>query len=485
MFSTSDTIVAIATPPGRGGIGVVRLSGPDALSIASGLVGDGRSLEPRRATFALVRLNRDTAYPEAISAERTAAPAAPGFMDRGAGALGVSGTGPIDHVVATYFPAPHSYTGEHVVELSAHGSPVVLRAIVSAAVASGARLAEPGEFTLRAFLNSRIDLLQAEAVADLIDAVTPLQARAAFDQLQGTLTRVIADIDAALFDLIARLEASVDFPDEGYHFIDPGALTVAIDQLCARTSTLLADARRGRIVREGLQVAIVGKPNVGKSSVFNALAGAARVIVTAIPGTTRDLVTETIDLEGLRVTLVDTAGLRHATDVVEAEGVARSRQAYAVADLTLVLVDRSRPLDAEDHDVLSQTSDNNRLIVANKIDLPPAWRECQVGSELVPISATTGVGLDDLRRRMAAAVDVDLVADRPAITNVRQIALVRQANDALVRARAATRASGGPLSEEFVLADLQQARAALEEVTGRRAGDDVLAHIFSRFCVGK
>src|SRR5687767_11392579 len=251
MFSPSDTIVAIATPAGRGGIGVVRISGPGAAEVAGGILQLDAPLQARHATFA-----------------RTQA----------------------DQVVATYFPAPHSYTGEHVVELSAHGSPVVLRHIVEQAMALGARLAEPGEFTLRAFLNSRIDLVQAEAVADLIDAVTPLQARAAFDQLEGTLTEAIAGIDAALFDLIARLEASVDFPDEGYHFIDQGALAGAIADLSARTGRLLADGNRGRVVREGLQIAIVGKPNVGKSSVFNALAGAARAIVTPIPGTTRDLV---------------------------------------------------------------------------------------------------------------------------------------------------------------------------------------------------
>src|SRR6267142_895120 len=305
MFSTTDTIVAIATPPGRGGIGVVRLSGPDALAIARRLITHQGELVPRHATFT-----------------RTHA---------------------IDQVVVTYFPSPHSYTGEDVVELSAHGSPVVLRAIVESAIAHAARLAEPGEFTLRAFLNGRMDLMQAEAVADLIDAVTPLQARAAFDQLQGTLTRVIADIDAALFDLVARLEASVDFPDEGYHFLPPSDVAAAIDGLLDRTRALLAGARRGRLIREGLQVVIVGAPNVGKSSLFNALVGSGRAIVTDIPGTTRDLVTEVIDLDGLRVTLVDTAGLRETHDPIEVEGVARSHQAVAVADLVLSVEDQSRP----------------------------------------------------------------------------------------------------------------------------------------------
>ena len=493
-FSTTDTIVAIATPPGRGGIGVVRLSGSDARAIAGGLIAHTRPLEPRHATFTLVR-NPTYVDPSYVV---SGFPALSGYDGRptviGAEAgsrtvlekepSGQAVTDAIDHVVVTYFPAPHSYTGEDVVELSAHGSPVVLRAIVAACVSGGARLAEPGEFTLRAFLNGRIDLPQAEAVADLIDAVTPLQARAAFDQLQGTLTMAIAEIDAALFDLIARLEASVDFPDEGYHFIDPGALAGAIDDLREQTTRLLAAGARGRLVREGLQIAIVGKPNVGKSSVFNALACASRAIVTDVPGTTRDLVTEAIDLDGLRATLVDTAGLRATTDVVEALGVARSKQAHAVADLTLLVLDRSLPLDSADREAMAETIDKNRLIVANKADLPPAWRDGET-SAAVSVSATTGAGLDELRRQIAAALDIDLLADRPAITNVRHIALVQRAHDALARARTAALADGAALSEEFVLADLQDARSALEEVNGRRTSDDVLAHIFSKFCVGK
>jgi tRNA modification GTPase len=463
-FSTSDTIVAIATPPGRGGIGVVRLSGADARAIACGLIEHTRPLEPRHATFTTIRPKPET----------------PGTVV----AQDFSPAHAIDHAVVTYFPGPHSYTGEDVVEVSAHGSPLVLRAIVAAGVACGARLAEPGEFTLRAFLNGRIDLPQAEAVADLIDAVTPLQARAAFDQMQGTLTTAIARIDEVLFDLIARLEASVDFPDEGYHFIDPKGLARAIDDLLARTTRLLADGGRGRLVREGLQIAIVGKPNVGKSSLFNALAGASRAIVTDIPGTTRDLVTETIDLDGLRATLVDTAGLRPTVDIIEAEGVARSKQAHAVADLTLVVLDRSQPLDADDRGVFAQTEEHQRLIVANKADLAPAWRD-GAPAAAVAVSASTGDGMDELRRRIAAALDVDLLSDRPAITNVRHIALVQQAHDALTRARTAALDDGATLSEEFVLADLQDARSALEEVNGQRTSDDVLAHIFSRFCIGK
>jgi tRNA modification GTPase len=446
MFSTSDTIVAVATPPGRGGLGVVRLSGPDAHLIAQRLATRTSPFPPRRATFAGISVNQS----------------------------------PIDHVVVTFFPRPRSFTGEDTVELSAHGSAVVLRAIVAAAIDAGARLAEPGEFTLRAFLNGRIDLMQAEAVADLIDAVTPLQARVAFDQLQGTLTGVVGAISEALFDLMARLEASVDFPEEGYHFLEPHDLKIALDALLARTSQLMADANRGRLVREGFQVAIVGKPNVGKSSLFNALAGVSRSIVTPIPGTTRDLIVDVVDINGFRVTLVDTAGLRATEDAVEVEGVARAREAMGSSDLVLVVVDGSQPFDQRDHELMSQTADNKRLIVSNKCDIGQSSSE-----EHLQVSARTGDGLDALRKRLADALDVELSLDRPAISNLRHIKLVEQAHAALSRAREAVTMSKHALPEEFVLADLQQAQAALDEVRGRRAPDDLLNHIFSRFCVGK
>ena len=448
-FSTHDTIVAIATPPGRGGIGVVRLSGPSAHTIAQQLITHRGALEPRHATLTKVRLGPDTT--------NDVLPAA------------------IDHAVALYFPAPASYTGDDVVELSAHGSPVVLRAIVHAAIESGARPAEPGEFTLRAYLNGRIDLMQAEAVADLIDAATPLQARAAFDQLEGTLTRAISEIDEAVFDLIAQLEASVDFPDEGYHFVDPAALARAIDGLVAQTKGLLADARRGRLIREGLQVAIIGRPNVGKSSLFNALLGTARAIVTAAPGTTRDLVAEVVDVEGLRVTLVDTAGLREATDLAEIEGVERSRQAVGVADLILHVIDG---------DELPETPDARCLVVRNKSDIAPATAAATKAG-VISVSAQTGDGLTQLRQRLVAVLGVEPKRERPEITNVRHIALVERAHEALARARAAALADTGSMPEEFVLADLQEARAALEEISGKRAPDALLAHIFSRFCIGK
>lgn len=459
MFATADTIVAIATPPGRGGIGVVRLSGADAHAIARQLTTHRTPFESRHATLTQVRLT---------------------VSRRGSGEAEARTDGG-DQVVATFFPGPASYTGDDVVELSAHGSPVILKSIVAAAIESGARLAEPGEFTLRAYLNGRIDLVQAEAVADLIDAVTPLQARAAFDQLQGTLTQTIAGIDAALFDLVARLEASIDFPEEGYHFVDPTLVVESLDAIALQIARLLENGSRGRLLREGLQVAIVGKPNVGKSSLFNALVGASRAIVTDVPGTTRDLVSESMDLEGFRVTFVDTAGIRETTDAVEVEGVARSRGAATVADLTLIVVDQSQALDGSDFGIISQMNDNKILIAGNKTDIGTVWSR----RDVVRVSAITGDGLDDLRLRIAGALDRDLLADRPEITNMRHIALVRCAHAATLRARGAVLASGGSLPEEFVLADLLAARSAFEEITGKRTPDDVLEHIFARFCIGK
>ena len=449
MYSTDDTIVAIATPAGRGGIGVVRMSGPSANEVASGLLQLDAPLQPRHATFA-----------------RTHG----------------------DQVVATYFPAPHSYTGEHVVELSAHGSPVVLRQIVEQALELGARLAEPGEFTLRAFLHRRIDLVQAEAVADLIDAVTPLQARAAFDQLEGTLTDRIAEIDAELFDLTAKLEASLDFPDEGYHFVDAGEAGSTVRAIERKIATLLCDARRGRLIREGARVAIGGKPNVGKSSLFNALLRSGRAIVTAIPGTTRDLVTETADVDGLRLELVDTAGVRETTDEVESEGVARARRAWRTADLVLVVLDISAPLEDEDFNLLRETSDIRRLIVANKSDLPAAWSGAEIVAPITAVSSKMGEGLEALRREIRVALEGANPAtarDTAAVTNVRHAALLERAREALRDAGDAIEAAGGPVAEEFVLTDLQAARAALEEVTGKRTSEDLLRHIFSRFCIGK
>jgi tRNA modification GTPase len=450
VFSPDDTIVAIATPHGRGGIGVVRMSGPRAQSITAAVTTRRAPLEPRRATFTRIR-SYDAQPPSTV-----------------------------DTVVVTAFPAPQSYTGQDVVEISAHGSPVVLQTIVRAAIDAGARLAAPGEFTLRAFLNGKLDLVQAEAVADLIDAATPLQARVAFDQLEGTLTGRIAAIDAELFDLIAKLEASLDFPDEGFHFIDPGAIAERIAHLVVLLDALLADAERGRVIREGVTVVVSGRTNVGKSSIFNALAGFDRAIVTPMAGTTRDLITERIDIEGLAVTLVDTAGAREALDVVEREGVARGEKARDVADVVILVFDGSEPLTSEDEALLERTRERCRILVLNKADrdivvsMPGALR----------LSAIRGDGLDGLRAAIRGALaGPEPLRDTAIVSNMRHVALLREARDHLRRAGVA--AGDERRSEEFILVDLQAARARFDEVIGRRTPDDVLQHIFEKFCIGK
>jgi tRNA modification GTPase len=400
---------------------------------------------------------------------------------------------PSDQVIATYFEQPASYTGEDVVEISAHGSTVVLNQILTAAMSAGARLAEPGEFTLRAFLHGRLDLVQAEAVADLIEAVTPLQARAAFDQLEGTLTEEIGAIDALLFDLTARLEASLDFPEEGYHFIAPGSIAAELSAIGARLDRLLGDAERGRLIREGAQVVIAGRSNVGKSSLFNTLVGTGRAIVTAVPGTTRDFVTEFAELHGVRIGIVDTAGERgelDAIDEIEREGIERARRARSVGQLVLVVLDRSRQLNNVDRELLDETAKMRRIIVVNKIDLPEAWCPDAVrgGSQrLVPVSVRTGDGIDELKGAIVRALGAGegVERDTAAVTNIRHIELLGRGREALQRAKQAITNAEGQLPEEFVLADLQAARHAFEEMTGKRTAEDVVAHIFARFCIGK
>jgi tRNA modification GTPase len=498
VFSVDDTIVAISTAQGRAGIGVVRLSGPDAVPIALRLTSRSEPLEPRHATFVTITVR--PAFTADID-NAASSPSPVGIQGYASSGLGET-AGPrsrldiaasqhntsllSDQAVATFFPAPHSYTGEHVVELSAHGSPVILRGIVEAAMAAGARLAEPGEFTLRAFLHGKLDLIQAEAVGDLVDAVTPLQARAAFDQLEGTLTASIKEIETSLFDLTARLEASLDFPDEGYHFVQREHAAAEIAAIRARLAQLLAHAARGRIIREGAQIAIVGSPNVGKSSLFNALLNANRAIVTSIPGTTRDLLTERADIGGVSVSLVDTAGIRESVDLIEREGVERARQAVRVADLTVLMLDRSRPLNADDQWLLDTPPMGPRLIVVNKIDLGAAWSTSAMVSDEVLVSVKTGEGIDRLVDGMVRRLGVgESLRDQPLVSNVRHIELLRQSEVALRRAAEALSCSGHAISEEFILADLQEAAAALQEITGKRTTDDLLAHIFSRFCIGK
>jgi tRNA modification GTPase len=458
MFSTEDTIVAIATPPGRGGIGVVRLSGGSAGAIAQALTRRD-TFEPRHATLARIRV-RATGSSMPMSALPEEA---------------------IDRVVVTYFPSPHSYTGDDVVEISAHGSPVVLDEIVGAAVRAGARLANPGEFTLRAYLNGRIDLIQAEAIRDLIEAATPLQARLAFDQLEGTLTGRLRDLDARLLDIIAPLEASLDFPEEGYHFISPEGITAPLTAIVDALDDLLKEAARGRVIREGLTASIVGRPNAGKSSLFNRLAGADRAIVTEVPGTTRDLLTERVEIHGIPFTLIDTAGLRdQAGDAIEQEGITRARLAADVSDVLIAVLDGSAPLVDADRSLLKDTGARARVVVASKADLPRAWAAEECGA--LPVSSITDEGVERLRTALVAAAGGETLRDRPAIANIRHASLLEQARAHVMRARGAAAARD---PEELLLLDLHQARACFDEVTGPRAPDEILHTIFDRFCIGK
>jgi tRNA modification GTPase len=465
-FSTTDTIVAVATPPGRGGRGVIRLSGPAAEPLARRLTRRRTPFQPRRATFARLA---DTSVSDASDGAESSAPARV-----------------VDHVVVTWFAAPHSFTGEDVVEIGAHGSPVLLERIVELAMAAGARLAEPGEFTLRAHLNGRLDLVQAEAIADLVDAVTPLQARAAMDQLEGTLTEAIGRVDGALFDLIARLEASLDFPEEGFHFITRPEASAALASVREGLAALVAEGRAGRVVREGRLVVVTGAPNAGKSSLFNALVGASRAIVTDVPGTTRDLLSERIDVGGVPITLVDTAGVREARDVVEAEGVRRALEAQTVAAVILEVIDGSAPLPERNGRDDAGHAGAPRLVVVSKVDRPRAWANTALGTPaggIVETSVVTGDGIDALRRRIVSALTSrDDWRDTPAVTNLRHVAQLEQALEAVDRAG---RELDAGATEELVLAGLADAREALEAITGVRAPDDLLRHVFSRFCVGK
>src|ERR1700740_3232721 len=329
-MNLDDTIVAIATPPGRGGIGVVRLAGPQARAIAKPMLNLNRELEPGRATRC------DLIEPSEDHKCGAGAPAR------------------IDEVIATYFAKPHSYTTDDIVEISAHGSPVVLRHIVELCIAAGARLAEPGEFTMRAFLNGRIDLTQAEAVRDLIESQTLYQAKIAAQQLEGALSRRLQPVKQKLVELIAVLEAGIDFAEDDVSVLPDSAILQGIATVREPLEQLAATFAYGKIVHEGLTLAIVGRPNVGKSSLFNRLVERERAIVTATPGTTRDLVSETVAIGGLPIQLVDTAGIRQALDEAESIGIRKSTEALAEADLVLVVVDASQESTKEDDELVLQ-----------------------------------------------------------------------------------------------------------------------------------
>jgi tRNA modification GTPase len=466
-MESEETIVALATPPGRGGLGVVRLSGNRAVEIATGLIHlSSLPLETQRATLG-------------------------GFSDPQSGRE-------LDQVVVTCFRAPHSYTAEDVVEVSCHGAPVILKFFVECCLERGARAAEPGEFTLRAFLNGRIDLTQAEAIRDLIESRTLYQARIAAQQMEGAVSARLKPHKQVLMDLIARLEAGIDFAEDDVAVMEWEEILSRIGTIRTDLERLVEGYEYGRIVREGLSLAIVGRPNVGKSSLFNRLLNEDRAIVTATPGTTRDLVAESASVGGIPLRFVDTAGIREPAEEAERIGVEKSFQAIADSDLRLLVVDASEPWTEEDGGLLAKVSPLGPLLVAcNKSDLPPRLTETEVshfisgqstaaGSTVAMVwtSALTGEGLPRLRENILALA---APADRPDgegefLTNLRHQQLIKDSLASLVRA---SKAAEGHTPHEMVLIDLYNALHALDTLTGASTTDDLLDIVFSTFCVGK
>ena len=420
---------------------MIRLSGPDAAAIATGMVRLKAPLESWRASFGVL-------------------------LD-------------VDQVVVTYFAAPRSYTGQDVVEISCHGSPVVLRHCLERAVEAGARLAEPGEFTLRAFLNGRIDLPQAEAVRDLIDATTLYQARIAAQQTQGSVSKLLSPIKAQLIDLIALLEAGIDFAEDDISVAPASEILRRLEPIVAGTSRLARSFVYGNLVRSGFSLAIVGFPNAGKSSLFNRLLEQDRAIVTDVPGTTRDLVSESAEFEGIPVRLLDTAGIREASELIEKLGIERSYRAISDADLTIVVVDGASDADVSTLVEKAQSS-GKHLIVRNKSDLPGFQPE----PGQLTVSAQTGEGVPELRRAVLdqLAPRGELEIQGGFITSVRQENLLREAVAMLEKARVAAETS---LPHELLLLDLYCALQPLDAITGLTTADDILNHIFSTFCIGK
>ena len=453
-FLPEDTIVALSTPAGRGGLGVVRLSGSDAVGISERLIrldpGSGKQF-PKSHRAAVAEL-----------------------VDQDGGA--------VDQIVVTFFQKPRSYTAEDVVELSCHGSPVVLALAIERAIELGARLAEPGEFTQRAFLNGRIDLAQAEAVRDLIEATTLYQARVAVQQVEGSLSRRLSPIKKQLCDLIALLEAGIDFAEDDISVASSDEILSRLRPVIEGVRKLAGSFRFGKVVRSGLTLAILGRPNVGKSSLFNRLLEQERAIVTELPGTTRDAVSEVVSIRGLPVKLIDTAGIRPARDAVESMGVERSYEALADADLILVVIDLSEELTSTDKEILSKARERGRsLLVGNKSDLPAKARP---GEEVPRVSALTGEGISELRERIYEAVVPagGELQEGGFITNIRHETLLKES---LAQLRKAETAVDAAVPHEMLLLDLYGALRPIDQVTGATTVEDILGNIFSTFCIGK
>jgi tRNA modification GTPase len=467
----ADTICAIATAAGEGGIGIVRLSGPDAVSIADQVV-------RLRSGKSLASIHSHTLYLADLLVPSTV------------NANGRSGTdvasGIFDEALVVYMKAPHSFTAEDVVEVQSHGGPMVLALLCEACVQAGARMAAPGEFTKRAFLNGRLDLSQAEAVLDTIRAKSAIGLRMAQRHLRGELAREVEGARSVLLGVLAHVEAGIDFVEEDITFVQREELERAIEKAATVIGKLEVTARDGRVLREGARVVIVGRPNVGKSSLMNRLLKQERVIVTPIPGTTRDVIEESIDLDGVVVRFVDTAGIRDATDLIEREGIRRTQSAQADADLVLVVIDGHAQLTEEDRQLLKTVVGSNYCIVINKGDLPRSVdiADLPSGPEVLVISAKTGLGLEKLKAEIRARLVSPgfEVREGLVVTNVRHRTALRRAQDSLAHASESVR---NGLAGEFVAMDLRVAADALGEITGTITTDDILEKIFSEFCIGK
>jgi tRNA modification GTPase len=446
-----DTIAAIATPPGPGGIGVVRASGPAAVRLASQVF-----CRRRAGDWETHRLYRGRI-------------------------VGPDGT-PIDDGLATLMRAPHSYTGEDVLELHCHGSPVLLQRVLQSLLQRGARPARAGEFTKRAFLNGRLDLAQAEAVAELVRARTADAVDAAADQLFGHLSAHLATLRQQLIHAKGHLEVRIDFSDEDVG-LDDATLTADLERATADVNALIRTYTRGRLLRDGLRVAITGRPNAGKSSLLNALLGAERAIVTATPGTTRDVIAESADFDGVPVVLYDTAGLRDAGDEVERIGVDRARQVAAAADVVLVVLDTARPLGQQG----ALLGAGAPIAVLNKIDLPCAWSAQELAAvaarhTAVRVSATAGLGLDALRQVVTQCANGQWADNLPTLTSARQHDALQKVAGSLAHALAGLR---NGLPPDLVAVDVQAALDHIGAVTGIITSEDVLDAVFSEFCIGK
>ena len=443
---TRDTIAAIATPPGRGGIGIVRVSGAKAPAICKALV--GRLPEPRLATLVKMR--------DALGAQ-------------------------IDHGIALYFPGPGSYTGEEVLEFHGHGSPLGLGLLIAACVDAGARVAEPGEFTRRAFLNGKLDLAQAEAVADLIEAATAQAVRSALRSLSGEFSAEIESLVAQLTELRALIEAVLDFPEEGVDAVPREDVRKRLAVVRQSLAQVFARSRQGSLLRSGINVVLAGRPNVGKSSLLNRLAGEERAIVTPVPGTTRDAVREMIAIEGVPLNIVDTAGLREAGDEVERLGIERTWQELGRADVALIVTDTAGGLTSEDREIISRLPPGlARIHVLNKIDLAGIQPAIHDGDpQEVLVSAKSGAGIDLLRAALLHAAGWDKSGESLFIARERHLRALAQASEHL------TEAAGQQERWEFFAEELRLAQKALSAIKGEFTADDLLGEIFSRFCIGK